>query len=150
VNIDELHAHKTRGLIDVLETATGARRQPLVFKITTAGDDPVSPCGDEHDYACKVLDGILVDERTSRSSRTPTRRRLESAGHRGEGEPELRRVGESGGSRRQGHEGDLDAVGRGDLQAEALEPVGERDGAVLVGRRLAQRAERLDGSRPRG
>jgi phage terminase large subunit-like protein len=63
VNIDELHAHKTRGLIDVLETATGARRQPLVFKITTAGDDPVSPCGDEHDYACKVLDGILVDER---------------------------------------------------------------------------------------
>ena len=62
VIIDEMHAHKTRGLIDVLETATGARRQPLVFKITTAGDDPVTPGGDEHDYACKVLDGILVDE----------------------------------------------------------------------------------------
>jgi phage terminase large subunit-like protein len=62
VNIDEMHAHKTRGLIDVLETATGARRQPLVFKITTAGDDPISPCGDEHEYACKILDGILVDE----------------------------------------------------------------------------------------
>jgi phage terminase large subunit-like protein len=62
VNIDEMHAHKTRGTIDVLETATGARRQPLVNKITTAGDDPVSPCGDEHDYACKVLDGTLVDE----------------------------------------------------------------------------------------
>lgn len=62
VNIDEMHAHKTRGVIDVLETATGARRQPLINKITTAGDDPVSPCGDEHDYACKVLDGILVDE----------------------------------------------------------------------------------------
>ena len=62
VSIDELHAHKTRGMIDVLETATGARRQPLVNKITTAGDDPVSPCGDEHDYACKVLDGTLVDE----------------------------------------------------------------------------------------
>lgn len=62
VNIDEMHAHKTRGVIDVLETATGARRQPLINKITTAGDDPVSPCGDEHDYACKVLDGVLVDE----------------------------------------------------------------------------------------
>ncbi len=62
VNIDEMHAHKTRGVIDVLETATGARRQPLVNKITTAGDDPVSPCGDEHDYACKVLDGTLDDE----------------------------------------------------------------------------------------
>ncbi len=62
VNIDELHAHKTRAMIDVLETATGARRQPLMFKITTAGSDPVSPCGDEHDYACKILDGILADE----------------------------------------------------------------------------------------
>ncbi len=62
VNIDEMHAHKTRALIDVLETATGARRQPLVNKITTAGSDPVSPCGDEHDYACKILDGVLQDE----------------------------------------------------------------------------------------
>lgn len=62
VNIDEMHAHKTRGVIDVLETATGARRQPLVNKITTAGNDPVSPCGDEHDYACKVLDWALADE----------------------------------------------------------------------------------------
>jgi phage terminase large subunit-like protein len=60
--LDELHALKTRGTIDVLETATGARLQPLINKITTAGDDPVSPCGDEHDYACKILDGVLVDE----------------------------------------------------------------------------------------
>jgi phage terminase large subunit-like protein len=59
---DEFHAHKDRGLIDVMETATGARRQPLHFQITTAGDDPVSPCGDQHDYACKILDGILEDE----------------------------------------------------------------------------------------
>lgn len=60
--LDELHALKVRGTIDVLETATGARRQPMINKITTAGDDPVSPCGDEHDYACKVLDGALTDE----------------------------------------------------------------------------------------
>lgn len=62
VNIDEFHAHKTRGVVDVLETATGAREQPLINKITTAGDDPVSPCGDEHDYASKILEGVLVDE----------------------------------------------------------------------------------------
>jgi phage terminase large subunit-like protein len=37
--IDELHAHKTRNVVDVLETATGARRQPLLFEITTAGYD---------------------------------------------------------------------------------------------------------------
>ena len=59
---DELHAYKDRGLLDVMETATGARRQPHFFKITTAGDDPVSPGGDEHDYACKLLDGVLQDE----------------------------------------------------------------------------------------
>jgi phage terminase large subunit-like protein len=60
--VDEMHAYKDRGLIDVMETATGARLQPIGFQITTAGDNPVSPCGDQHDYACKVLEGILVDE----------------------------------------------------------------------------------------
>ncbi len=60
--IDEFHKLKTRDLLDVMETATGARRQPLNFQITTAGDDPVSPCGDQHDYACKILDQILSDE----------------------------------------------------------------------------------------
>jgi phage terminase large subunit-like protein len=60
--VDEFHAHKDRALIDVMETATGARRQPVNFQITTAGDDPKSPCGDQHDYACKILDGLLVDE----------------------------------------------------------------------------------------
>jgi hypothetical protein len=60
--IDEFHAHKDRGLIDVMETATGARRQPVFFGITTAGNDPVSPCGDQHDYACKILDDVLEDE----------------------------------------------------------------------------------------
>lgn len=62
VGVDELHAHKDRGLLDVMETATGARRQPVTFQITTAGDDLVSPCGDQHDYACKILDGVLSDE----------------------------------------------------------------------------------------
>lgn len=59
---DEFHAQKNRGLIDVMETATGARRQPVNFQITTAGDNPMSPCGDQHDYACKVLDRVLDDE----------------------------------------------------------------------------------------
>lgn len=62
IGVDEFHAHKDRALIDVMETATGARRQPLNFQITTAGDDPVSPCGDQHDYATKILDGALTDE----------------------------------------------------------------------------------------
>ena len=60
--IDELHAHKTRNLWDVLETATGARRQPLIFAITTAGFDRQSLCWQQHDYAEKVLDRIVSDD----------------------------------------------------------------------------------------
>jgi phage terminase large subunit-like protein len=59
--IDELHAHKTRGVVDVLDTATGARRQPLLFEITTAGYDRHSICYEHHDYSSKVLDGVLQD-----------------------------------------------------------------------------------------
>ena len=60
--LDEFHAQKVRGIIDVMETAMGARRQPHLFEITTAGDDPLSPCGVEHDYACRLLTGIFKDE----------------------------------------------------------------------------------------
>jgi phage terminase large subunit-like protein len=62
VSLDEIHKYKSRAMIDVLETATGARTQPIIYKITTAGDDLNSACGDEHKYACAVLDGSLVDE----------------------------------------------------------------------------------------
>jgi len=34
--IDELHAHKTPDLVEVIETGTGSRRQPLILIITTA------------------------------------------------------------------------------------------------------------------
>jgi phage terminase large subunit-like protein len=57
--IDELHAHKTRHVVDVLETATGARRQPLLFEITTAGYDRHSICFEHHDYAIKLLERTL-------------------------------------------------------------------------------------------
>jgi phage terminase large subunit-like protein len=62
VSLDEIHKYKSRAMIDVLETATGARRQPILYKITTAGDDLQSACGHEHLYACSILDGSLVDE----------------------------------------------------------------------------------------
>ena len=63
VLIDELHRHRTRALLDVLDTALGARRQPLIWIITTAGDDdPESVYTAENDYAVKVLEGAVEDD----------------------------------------------------------------------------------------
>lgn len=60
--IDELHAHKTRKVYDILDTATGARAQPLIWAITTAGIDGPGLYNDEHEYAKKVLEGIIEDD----------------------------------------------------------------------------------------
>jgi phage terminase large subunit-like protein len=63
VLIDELHRHRNRALLDVLDTALGARRQPLLWIITTAGDDdPESVYNQENDYAVKVLEGTVADD----------------------------------------------------------------------------------------
>ena len=61
-NLDEIHKYKSRGMIDVIETATMARRQPVINKITTAGDSLQTPCGEEHVYACQILERTLIDE----------------------------------------------------------------------------------------
>lgn len=60
--VDELHAHPTGDLWDVLETATGSRRQPLMYAITTAGDNMQSICYQYNEYTKKVLDGVLDDD----------------------------------------------------------------------------------------
>jgi Phage Terminase len=49
-------------VVDVLETATGARRQPLLFEITTAGYDRHSICYEHQDYSIKVLEGTISDD----------------------------------------------------------------------------------------
>jgi len=61
VIFDEVHTQKTHDLWDVLTTSTGSRRQPLVFAITTAGFDRQSICWKLHDYARKILAGIVPD-----------------------------------------------------------------------------------------
>jgi len=60
--VDELHAHKTRDVWDLLETATGARRQPLMLAITTAGTDRQTICYTLHDYVEKILARVLDDD----------------------------------------------------------------------------------------
>lgn len=53
--IDELHVHKNREMLEVIETGTGSRTQPIIAIITTAGlDDPGSIYTEKRDYAEKV------------------------------------------------------------------------------------------------
>jgi len=59
--LDELHKHKTRAIVDVMETATSARRQPLNLEITTAGSERNTVCWEHHEYSIKVLEGALQD-----------------------------------------------------------------------------------------
>ena len=56
--IDELHAHKTRDIFDVIETATGAREQPLLWLITTAGFNRAGICYEQRAYSLKILAGL--------------------------------------------------------------------------------------------
>lgn len=60
--IDELHAHKTRDAYDLIETATGARRQPLLLLVTTAGVNQHGICREKHNHIEKILQGILPDD----------------------------------------------------------------------------------------
>jgi phage terminase large subunit-like protein len=61
-SIDEVHAHKTRDVYDVIESATGARSQPLLCMITTAGTNRSGICFELRDYTIKVLQKIVTDE----------------------------------------------------------------------------------------
>lgn len=60
--IDELHAHRTRGVWDVLETAMGSRQQPLTWVITTAGFDQSGICFEVRGYSVEVLEGRIQDD----------------------------------------------------------------------------------------
>ena len=62
VVIDELHAQKNRELYDVLTTSVGARTQPLVIMLTTAGHSRTSICYEIHEYALKIKEGSMQND----------------------------------------------------------------------------------------
>lgn len=60
--VDELHVHKTRDLVDAIETGTGARDQPLVVFITTADDGKLGTIyAEKREYAEQLARGALED-----------------------------------------------------------------------------------------
>ena len=60
--IDEYHAHPSSELFDVIRSATGSRKQPLIFIITTAGFNQNSACYFERKYAIDILNKTVQND----------------------------------------------------------------------------------------
>jgi len=60
-SLDELHAHPTPDVHDLIDDSTGARSQPLILIITTAGYDQSGVCFQRREYLTKVLKGFNDD-----------------------------------------------------------------------------------------
>lgn len=57
--IDEIHAHKTHDLLNVLKSAAGARRNPLFLYTTTEGYESPGPWGEIRHFSKQLLEGIV-------------------------------------------------------------------------------------------
>lgn len=62
--IDEYHAHKDDSVREVLESAMGARKNPLLYIITTAGFNMESSCRAAELVYKEILSGIKKDDHT--------------------------------------------------------------------------------------
>lgn len=62
VFLDEIHAHKTRDLVDVLRSAAGGRRAPLFLYTTTEGYESPGPWSELRAFAQNVLNGVVDAE----------------------------------------------------------------------------------------
>ncbi|ANN80609.1 terminase [Bordetella flabilis] len=60
--VDELHAHKTPEVWEVMESARGSRSQPLQSAITTAGFILDGVCMDVRSYLVSLLEGRRQDD----------------------------------------------------------------------------------------
>ncbi len=59
VVVDEVHKLKSGDLVDVMESGMGTRQDPLLFEITTAGNDDQSVYGQHFLLSTRVLDGTV-------------------------------------------------------------------------------------------
>ena len=60
--IDELHSIKDRNIYDVVKQGMSARKQPMLFQITTSGMNRNTIYDSQYEYAEKVLNGDIPDE----------------------------------------------------------------------------------------
>lgn len=61
--IDELHVHPSRAVMNAIESGQGSVTNPLVFIITTAGDNIEGVCYQYRKMVCSVLEQRMFDER---------------------------------------------------------------------------------------
>lgn len=59
--IDELHAHRTRELWDVIISAMGARREPMLTAITTAGFNQHGICYEQRTLLVDILEERVIN-----------------------------------------------------------------------------------------
>lgn len=62
VALDEVHAHKTADLLNVLTSAAGARRNPLWLYTTTEGYSNPGPWAELRQFAFQLLEGVFGNE----------------------------------------------------------------------------------------
>jgi phage terminase large subunit-like protein len=60
--VDEYHEHATSDLYDTMQTGMGARSQPLILVITTAGSDISKPCYLHQIELQKILEGVVEND----------------------------------------------------------------------------------------
>lgn len=61
-SLDELHAHPTREVHDLISDSIGARSQPMILIITTAGFNQTGICYETREYLTQVLKGTIQDD----------------------------------------------------------------------------------------
>lgn len=60
--IDEYHEHDTDHMVDAMQTGMGAREQPLLSIITTAGSNLGGPCYEKRRDVIRILERQVEDE----------------------------------------------------------------------------------------
>lgn len=60
--IDEIHAHKTAEIYEVIVTGTGSRREPIILIISTAGFNQNGVGYSQYNYSRNILNGDITDD----------------------------------------------------------------------------------------
>lgn len=61
--VDEYHEHDTSAQFDTFKTGMGAREQPLILVVSTAGSNQAGPAKDRWNEGRDILQGTITDER---------------------------------------------------------------------------------------